>query len=191
MVEVTRLLRLAEANDGPPDEAAIAALYDEVRRLARGLMRGERANHTLAPTALANEAWLRLFGCAPTFANGPQFFAAAATTLRRVLVEHGRRRAQLKRGGRFARCEVELDAVVAPAAAAADARLLELDAALERLASFDLAKAKLVELRFFAGLSVEETARVLGVSERTAAREWRVARAYLLATLGGGDDLDA
>jgi len=174
MVEFTRLLRLAEANDGPPDAASIAALYEEVRRLARGLVRGERAGHTLAATALANEAWLRLCGCAPTRANGPQFFAAAATTLRRMLVEHGRKRARQPRG------------------AAADGRLLALDRALERLASFDLAKATLVELRFFAGLSVDETARVLGVSERTAAREWRVARAYLLAALGvGGDDLDA
>ena len=164
-MEPTRLLRLIEANDDPPDEAAIVALHDEVRHLARGLMRGGRANHTLAPTMLADEAWLQLCGCAPTFANGPQFFAAAAATLRRVLVAYGRQCAQQQ-----------------------GERLRALEAALERLASFDPAKAKLVELRVFAGLSVEETARVFGVSERTAAREWRVARAYLLHLVGGDRD---
>lgn len=191
MADLTRLLHLADPANGPPDELAIATLYDEIRQLARGLMRTERPDHTLAPTALANEAWMRLFGCEPTFANSGQFFAAAATTLRRILVEHGRRRSRQKRGGDHSRRDVDCDAIPRPSR---DERLLLLDAALERLATFDADKARLVELRFFAGLSVEEAAKVLGISERTVAREWRLARAFLRAELGaaeGVDELDA
>lgn len=191
MADLTRFLDLLENGADSPDESAIAGLYEELRRLARQLMRGERVDHTLPPTALANEAWLRLFGAAPTFANSAQFFAAAATTLRRILVEHGRRRARQKRGGDRARADVDVDALAAPTR---DQRLLAIDAALERLAAFDPDKARLVELRFFAGLSVAEAASVLGASERTVARQWRVARAFLLAELGeqgAGDDLDA
>lgn len=190
MADLTRLLHLADPANGSPDELAIASLYDEVRTLARGLMRRERPDHTLAPTALANEAWLRLFGCEPTFANSGQFFAAAATTLRRILVEHGRRRARAKRGGDLARRDVDCDALAGPSQ---DERLLQLDAALGRLASFDPGKARLVELRFFAGLSVDEVAQVLEASPRTVAREWRIARAFLRVELGvgsGADELD-
>lgn len=174
-----------------PDDLAIGSLYDEVRRLARRLMRGERADHTLVPTALANEAWLRLFGDAsPSFASDAEFLAAAVTTLRRILVEHGRRRGRQKRGGHLQRAAVDTDQLQAPIA---DARLVAFDEALQRLAAFDPDKAKLVELRFFGGLSVDEAARVLGTSPRTAARDWRLARAFLRAELGedAGHDLDA
>ena len=179
-----------------PSAAAIArldaaALYGEIRRLARTFLRSERRDHTLPPTALANEAYLRLFGAAPVaFANESEFLAAAVTTLRRVLVEHGRARARLKRGGGVLREELHADAVAAPDV---DERVLAVDEALAALAQFDPGKARLVELRFFGGLSVDEAAAVLGLSPRTAARDWRVARAFLrtqLADEAAPDDLD-
>ena len=177
---------------GLPDGLTIGALYDEIRRLARGLMRRERSNHTLPPTALANEAWLRLFGAnTPSFDNGAEFLAAAVTTLRRILVEHGRRRHRLKRGGGAAHSDIDTEQLPA---AMADERLLALDEALQRLAAFDAGKARLVELRFFGGLTVDEAARLLDLSPRTVARDWRVARAFLRAELqpeGEPDGLDA
>jgi len=192
MSHVTRLLQLIDGSSGPPDEHAVGQLYDEVRRLARSTMRGERADHTLVPTALANEAWVRLFGSAPAaFASSAEFFAAAATVLRRVLVEHGRRRSRLKRGGGQRRSDLEVHALPAPEL---DAGVLAVDAALTELAAFDLAKARLVELRFFGGLTVAEAANVLGLSERTAARQWRVAAAFLRARMqdeDGHGELDA
>ncbi|MBL9076140.1 MAG: RNA polymerase subunit sigma-70 [Planctomycetes bacterium] len=176
----------------PSDALTIGALYDEIRRLARSQMRRERPDHTLPPTALANEAYLRLFGSAPpNFTSGAEFLAAAVTTLRRILVEHGRRRLRQKRGGGAARAAIDTDELPA---AATDDRVLALDEALQRLAEFDPGKARLVELRFFGGLSVDEAATVLDVSPRTAARDWRVARAFLRNELGAeavGDDVDA
>lgn len=184
MSEFTRLLHAAEAR--PPEEAepAVGALYEELRRLARACMRGERSDHTLPPTALANEAWLRLANSQTTdFADAGAFFAAAATTLRRILVEHGRRRSRQKRGGDRHRVDLPPDDLVAPQR---DEQLLALDAALQRLAEVAPMKARLVELRFFAGLSVAEAATLLGLSERTVARDWRVARAFLHAELREG-----
>ena len=191
MPDLTRFLNAARDGGAPGDEAAIGALYDEIRRLARTFMRSERASHTLPPTAVANEAYLRLFGNRmPEFATSAEFLAAAVTTLRRVLVEHGRARARQKRGGGRAPSTLQPDQVAAPAA---DERLLALDEALAALAQFDPAKARLVELRFFGGLSVDEAASVLGQSPRTTAREWRVARAFLQSRLGadgGSGELD-
>lgn len=184
MSEFTRLLHAAEGR--PPEEAepAVGALYEELRRLARACMRGERSDHTLPPTALANEAWLRLANSQATdFADAGAFFAAAATTLRRILVEHGRRRSRQKRGGDRHRVDLPPDDLVAPQR---DEQLLALDAALQRLAEVAPMKARLVELRFFAGLSVAEAATLLGLSERTVARDWRVARAFLHAELQEG-----
>ena len=174
---------LAEiGSDQPADELAIAGLYGEIRRLARHCMRRENAAHTLPPTALANEAWLRLFGGKQTtFASSTEFFSAAATTLRRILIEHGRHKARHKRGGQLQRRELDTDAAAAPA----DERMLELDEALQRLATLDPIKARHVELRFFTGLSIPEAAVLLGMSERTAAREWRAARAFLQSALDG------
>ena len=183
MSEFTRLLHAAEAR--PPEEAepAVGALYEELRRLARACMRGERSDHTLAPTALANEAWLRLNSQTTDFEDAGGFFAAAATTLRRILVEHGRRRSRQKRGGDRHRIDLPPDELAAPQR---DEQLLALDAALQRLAEVAPMKARLVELRFFAGLSVAEAATLLGLSERTVARDWRVARAFLHAELQEG-----
>ncbi|MCB9879399.1 MAG: RNA polymerase subunit sigma [Planctomycetes bacterium] len=188
MTEPRRDPQHTEANATAARDLAVAALYGEIRRIARNLMREERSNHTLAPTALANEAWLRLFGDGPlTFANDGEFLAAAVSALRRVLVEHGRRRAAHKRGGGRIEPLLQPDQVHAPVA---DERLLALEEALTQLAEFDPGKAKLVELRFFGGMSVDEAARVLGLSPRTVARDWRVAQAFLNARLRGSDDLD-
>jgi len=186
MSEFTRLVQSVETRSPAEAEQAIGALYDELRRLARGCMRGERADHTLAPTALANEAWMRMGGTGPEgFASAAEFFAAAATTLRRILVEHGRRRARQKRGGGMVRSDLPAEELPAPER---DAQLLELDAALERLAAVDPMKARLVEMRFFAGMSVVDVAVLLGMSERTVARDWRLARAFLRSELQGGED---
>lgn len=175
-----------------PDGVSVAGLYDEIRRLAHSLMRGERADHTLPPTALANEAYLRLFGKGDArFDDGGELLAAAVTTLRRILVEHGRRRGRMKRGGHIARSGVEADELPA---ACVDERVVRVDEAMRLLAEFDPIKARLVELRFFGGLGVDEAARVLGLSPRTAARDWRIARAFLRSRLGADpvdDDLDA
>jgi RNA polymerase sigma-70 factor, ECF subfamily len=188
MAEITRFLQTAGI--APDDEVAIAAVYDEVRRLARAFSRRERVNHTLPPTALANEAWLRLFGRDPAqFRDSAEFLAAAVTTLRRVLVDHGRGRAREKRGGGRLPVALHPEQLAAPSA---DDRLVVLDEALQQLAAFDPGKARLVELRFFGGLSVDEAAAVLGQSPRTTARDWRLARAFLQSRLGDGDggDLD-
>jgi len=181
MSDLTRFLHAANLGGAGDDGVAIAALYEEIRRLARTFMRSERSNHTLPPTAVANEAYLRLFrGNPPQFASSSEFLAAAVTTLRRVLVEHGRKRARYKRGGGRLQEPLQLEQLAAPVA---DERLVALDEALERLAAFDPGKARLVELRFFGGLSVDEAAAVLGQSPRTTAREWRVARAFLRTEL--------
>ena len=191
MSDLTRFLHAASHGIAPADDLAITALYDEIRRLARTFMRGERANHTLPPTAVANEAYLRLVGGQPVqVTSSGEFLAAAVTTLRRVLVEHGRKRARLKRGGGRTPEAMQPDQVAAPRV---DERVIAVDEALQQLAAFDPSKAKLVELRFFGGLSVDEAAAVLGQSPRTTARDWRVAKAFLRARLraeGSDDDLD-
>jgi RNA polymerase sigma factor (TIGR02999 family) len=169
-------------------------VYADLRRIARRFLRGERPDHTLQPTALANEAYLRLFGAPfPGIGSPAEFFAAAARTIRRILIEHARARGSSKRGG--GRERVELDTGTGGPAAeppATDDRLIQLDAALARLAAVDPGKARIVDLRFFGGFSVAEVAQLLDSSERTIAREWRTARAFLESEIGpegpSGDD---
>ena len=183
MIDLTRILKDARAGHADATEELAALLYGELREIARREMADERADHTLQPTALVHEAYLRLFGGEnPSFENREQFFAAAATTIRRVLVDHARQRAREKRGGDRNRLPLE---DVQPEAPIAPEGLLALDEALARLARFDPLKARIVELRFFAGMKVEELARVLGTSESTIRREWRAARAWLRGELDG------
>jgi len=184
--EVSRLL--ARLRDG--DEQALGALlpvvYDELRRLAARELRRERRDHTLQPTALVHEAFLRLLGeRAVDFEGRSHFFALAARAMRRVLIDHARRALAGRRPPRAAR--VELTPGVEPAGAdlTDPAEILALDAALERLAALDPRQASVVELRFFGGLSAPEAAAALGVSEATVAREWRAARAWLKRELAG------
>jgi RNA polymerase sigma factor (TIGR02999 family) len=162
-------------------DAAFSAAYDELRRLARAVRRHE-AGATLNPTALVNEAWLKLSGNPAVARTSPLHFRRiAARAMRQVLVEAARRRLALKRGGPDAAFVTFDDALIAAGQGAAE--LLRLDAALERLSALEPRQALMVESRFFGGLDVAETAAALGVSEATVLRDWRAARAWLAVEL--------
>ena len=176
--EVTRLLAQASAGDLAARATLFDVLYRELRRLAEAAMRAERANHTLQPTALVHEAFLRLAGDHGRFVSRAHFFGVASGVMRRVLVDHARGRNAQKRGSGATLVTVDdLDDLPQPASAALD--LVVLDDALSRLTALDARQGQIVELRFFGGLSVEETAAVVGVSERTVKREWQLSRAWL------------
>jgi RNA polymerase sigma factor (TIGR02999 family) len=182
MGDVTRLLDQWNAGDAEALKALLAELYAELRRMAGGLLRDERPDHTLQPTALVHEAYLRLTGLREMrIENRRHFYGAAAIAMRRILVDHARTRRAEKRGGPDVQ-RVSLDeAMDTPI----DVRLdfERLDEALEALAAFAPGQAKVVELRYFVGLSIEETADVLEVSPATVKRHWVFARAWLLRAL--------
>jgi RNA polymerase sigma factor (TIGR02999 family) len=184
--ELTRLLRDA-ADDPAAAQAILPQVYDELRRLARAQMQKEGAGLTLQPTALVHEAWLRMLGSegeALAWESRAHFFGAAAQAMRRILVERARRVGRERHGGHLRR--QPLDGLEAGDGAELDDLDLEaLDVALAALARRDPQAARLVELRFFGGLAVEDAARALGISERTAAREWNVARAWLAKEMRG------
>jgi RNA polymerase sigma factor (TIGR02999 family) len=161
-------------------------VYDELHRLAQHFFRGQRPDHTLQPTALVHEAYLRLFKAkAPAWRDREHFFCVAAQAMRQILVNHARDRRRLKRGG--GRERVTLDDVVT--VSRDDAPDLEaLEGALEALAALDARKARLVELRYFVGLSNEEIAELFGVSLSTVKSDWRLAKAWLLERLERGPD---
>lgn len=168
------------------DESALSRLmpvvHAELRRLARRAMRGERENHTLQTTALVNEAYLRLVDLrGVTWNDRSHFFAMSARLMRRILVDHARARRFQKRGGGVSPVPLDEGLVVAPAPGA---DLVALDEALRALAAVDERKGRVVEMRFFGGMSVEETAAALGVSPETVARDWRFAKSWLLRALG-------
>jgi RNA polymerase sigma-70 factor (ECF subfamily) len=177
MGEVTRLLvRVRQGQPGASDEL-FTRVHVELRRLAAGYMRNERREHTLQPTALVHEAYLRLVDqreVSPE--NRAHFFGIAAGVMRRILIDHARARNADKRGGDHVKVELDDAAGVA---APPSASLIELDRALERLTAIDPRRARVVELRFFGGLTVEEIAEILAVGPRTVDRDWRVARAWL------------
>lgn len=182
MSDVTSLLERWNRGDAQAHEALLALLYDELRALAGRLLRGERDNHTLQPTALVHEAYMRLVGLRTlTLESRRHFYGAAAGTMRRVLVDHARQRKARKRGGPDAvRVDVDdLDTLAGPAGLDFEA----LDEALTALGVAAPEQAKVVELRYFAGLSLEETAEVLGVSTATVKRHWAFARAWLYRAL--------
>jgi RNA polymerase sigma factor (TIGR02999 family) len=169
--------------DAPrPAADLFPAVYDELRRLAAAKLAGERPGHTLDATALVHEAYLRL-GQSAAFATNSQFFRAAAEAMRRILVDHARKKRADKRGGGGKRFELsEADRVAVPD----PDTLLAVDEALATLAAEDPGSADVARLRLFAGLSVEEAADALGVSRATAFRDWAYARAWLTAALSGG-----
>jgi len=176
MSEVTRILQELRSGDSRATDRLLAAVYDELRRLAARKLARERPGHTLQATELVHEAYLRLLGGEQQWENSIHFFAAAAEAMRRILVESARRRARLKHGGGRQRCELtEADAITMPDST----DLIALDEALERLARLDPTKAELVKLRYFAGLTVEQAGRMLGISRATADRYWAFARAWL------------
>lgn len=181
--DVTALLRAWRAGDPEAAERLVRVVYRELRRQAARQLRRERRDHTLSPTALVREAYLRLVGQKRVaWQNRAHFFGLAARMMRRVLVDHARQRRASKRAGSW--CRVALDDNVA-ASGPRDLDLVALEDALQGLSALDPEKARMVELRFFGGLSVEEAAEVLGVSEATLTREWRVARAWLYRRLRG------
>ena len=156
-------------------------VYEELRRLARQCMRGERAGHTLQTTALVNEAYFRLVNSSRVhWQDRAHFFAIASQLMRRVLVDEARKRRNLKRGGDYTRVKIDEVELNSPPR---DLDLLALDQALDGLAGFAPRKSKVVELRFFGGLSIEETALVLGISTDIVKREWRTAKLWLLQEL--------
>lgn len=174
--EVTLLLRRLQKGDDTAGDRLLPLVYEELRRLAGSFMAREREGHTIQATVLVNEAYIRLAGQDAEWRNRSHFMAIAAAAMRRVLVDHARSRAAEKRGG--GREAVTLREDLA-SAAPGGLDVLDLHRALERLAEYDPRQARVVELRFFGDLSVDETAEVLGVSPVTVKRDWRHARAWL------------
>jgi RNA polymerase sigma factor (TIGR02999 family) len=183
MTDVTQVLRAIEQGDPQAANQLLPLVYEELRRLAKRKLAQEKPGQTLQSTALVHEAYLRLVGSAgdQQWEGRGHFFAAAAEAMRRILVESARRKRRLKHGG--GRQRVDLDQVEA-ASSLPDVDLLALDEGLTRLTAEDPLKARLVQLRFFVGLGNAEAAEALGISEATAKRYWRYARAWLHREVG-------
>ena len=183
--EITRLLRLLHSGDRGVEAQLIELIYGELRRIAAVRMRSERPGHTLTPTALVNEAWLRLGSEWQGYVEDRQhFLAVVSTAMRRVLVDHARARQAQKRDGVLAREPVEEFQIAAPES---DEMLLALNDALDRLSAINPRWVRVVELRYFSGLSEDEVATVLGLTRRTVTRDWAMARAWLFGELRGGE----
>ncbi len=181
--EITQLLQAWSEGDQNALERLAPAVYDELRRLASGYMKRERPGHSLQTTALVNEAYVRLADYKHIrWQNRAHFFALSAQAMRRILVEHARRH-NLKRGRGVHRVSLEEAAIVG---GSRSADLVELDDAMKRLAQFDPRKEQVVEMLFFGGLSINETAEVLKVSPVTVMRDWTTAKAWLYRELAGG-----
>ncbi len=181
--EVTLLLRAWAGGNKQALDHLAPLVYRELHRIAGRLMAFERPDHTLQATALINEAYLRLADTRQTsWEDRAHFFALSSRAMREILVEHARSRDRLKRGGGQVRVELTEGLAAGPSL---DAKLLELDDALNRLAALDARKSQVVELRFFGDLSLEETAEALKVSTKTVQRDWDLARAWLLGELSG------
>jgi RNA polymerase sigma factor (TIGR02999 family) len=181
--DTTALLLLAARGDGKAVDRLLPVLYEDLHRVAHGLMRGEARGQTLQTTALLNEAYLRLIDQNRVDWKGrTHFLAIGAQAMRRVLVDHARARRRTKRGGNRQRVELREDAVLQPAS---DDDVLAVDEALEKLAKVSPRQARLVEMRFFAGLDMAEAAEALGVSKRTAEGDWTHVSAWLRRELSG------
>lgn len=185
MNEVTQILHAIAGGDPSAASQLLPLVYDELRRLAAHRLAHQTPGQTLQPTALVHEAYLRLVSDPDghDWDNRGHFFAAAAEAMRRILVEDARRKGRVKHGGGFARRD--LDAADQAAVPEVSEDLLALDEALTKLAAADPQAAQLVQLRYFAGLSIPEAAQALGVSPRSADRLWAYARAWLLREVGG------
>src|SRR5437667_2607714 len=181
MSDVTRILNAIGGGDSKAAQDLLPLVYEELRKLAAHKLANEAPGQTLQATALVHEAWLRLLRVdGQNFQNRGHFFAAAAEAMRRILIERARRKAAQRHGGGLQR--VDLEQIDLPERASDDL-LLRVDTALESLAREDARAAELVKLRFFAGLTMEEAAQALGVTDRTARRDWRFARAWLFDAL--------
>jgi RNA polymerase sigma factor (TIGR02999 family) len=183
--DVTQLLRAWSDGDARALDDLMPLVYRELRSRAAAYLRRERPGHSLQPTALVHEAYLRLVDQnRAAWQNRAQFFGVAAQMMRRILVDHARARRTNKRSGQWARVTLDGDL---KALDAVDVDVLDLDRALNRLGELDPRKSRVAELRFFAGLSLAETGEVLGISVATVEREWQVARAWLFRMLSGHD----
>jgi RNA polymerase sigma-70 factor, ECF subfamily len=183
--EVTQLLKAWTAGDEQALEKLTPLVYRQLHQVAQHYMAGERSDHTLQTTALVNEVYLRLVDCGQVkWRDRAHFFAVSAQLMRRILVDYARSRGYQKRGGTVPQLSLEDAASVCNEP---DANLLALDDALKALTAIDERKSRVVELRFFGGLSIEETAEVLAISTDTVLRDWRLARAWLLRELNGGN----
>lgn len=185
---VTQLLNRAAASAGMPGSGSAAAellpiVYDELRLLASSFFRDQRPGNTLQPTALVHEAYMKLVDQSIEWQSRNQFFVVAAKAMRSILVDHARGKASLKRGGEFRR--LPLGDVDQTPAVLDNEMVLAIDEAMSRLAALDERKARLVELRFFGGLTGEQAADALGIARSTAAEEWRMARAWLYSQIQG------
>lgn len=185
--EITRLLKAWGRGDSAALDRLTPLVYERLHRMARAYMRNERPGHTLQPTALVNEAFVRLVDARDlNWSDRAHFFAVCARVMRRILVDAARSRAAVKRGGHADRAEhssaINLDSLPG-SGTAVSAQVLALDEALNALERIDPRRAQVIELRFFGGLSVEETGRVLQVSPQTVMRDWRLARAWLAREL--------
>jgi RNA polymerase sigma factor (TIGR02999 family) len=186
MDTITQMLNAIDQGDPHAASQLLPLVYDELRRLAAHRLAAEGPGHTLQPTALVHEAYVKLVGPNPQHSwNGRiHFFAAAAEAMRRILIDHARRKHRARRGGGIRRVELEDIAVVAESGGADE--LLALDEALAQLASADPRKAELVRLRYFVGLTLEQAAELLGISRATADRHWAFARAWLYDAITRG-----
>lgn len=179
--EVTHLLLAWRQGEKEAFDQLIPVVYEELRRLAHSYMRGERKGHTLQTTALVNEAYLRLLDCSRvSWQNRAHFLAVSARLMRRILVDYARSQRSLKRGGAAQRISLEEFKI---ASAPPDTDLIEIDEVLRSLALVDRRKCQVVELRFFGGMTAEETAEALGISPDTVLRDWKLARAWLAREL--------
>lgn len=181
--EITQLLVASRAGDAEALNRLLPFVYDELRKLAGHYLRRERSDHTLQPTALVHEAYLRLIDQNVSWQNRAHFFGVAAQMMRRILVDYARGRLAAKRGSGGAKVSLD-DALNLSDERAGD--FVALDDALQRLAEFDPQKSKIVELRFFGGLSVEEAAEVLGIGTATVTRQWKMAKAWLYQQVSQG-----
>jgi RNA polymerase sigma factor (TIGR02999 family) len=187
--DVTSLLRAWGQGDLSARDRLMPLVYEELRRRARAYLRRERPGHLLQPTALVHEAYVRLVGQdRSAWENRDHFFGVAAQMMRRILVDHARAHHMAKRSGQWARVSL-VDAVAQQGPV--DVNVLDLDTALGEMAAFDARKSQVAELRFFGGLSLEETGKALGISIATVEREWQAARAWLYARLKEGSRRDA
>ncbi len=184
MNDLTRILNAIDHGDPHAADELLPLVYEQLRHLAASKMAGETPGHTLQPTALVHEAWLRLVGNQNVQWDGrAHFFAAAAEAMRRILINNARRKRAVRHGGGQQRVNLE---DIDVATSAKDNEMLAVDEALEQLAVHDKTKAELVKLLYFVGLSIPEAASILGISESTAKRYWSYSRAWLLAAVEAG-----
>jgi RNA polymerase sigma-70 factor (ECF subfamily) len=183
--EITVLLAEMKRGNSEALPKLVPLLYDELRKLAGHFLREERPGHTLQPTALVHEAYLKLAGQRAGFENRAQFMAVAAQAMRRILVDYARQRVAAKRGGGVALTDIDLATVGATVEQSQE--LLSIDEALEKLTAIDPQQARVVEMRYFGGLTVEETAAALAIAPRTVKREWAMAKAWLRVEISSWD----